>query len=182
MSRFKINDMIDDIVDDYRKQVEKALRRAEQRIKVRMQDIINEYMLDNYYNGYRPKMYVRIFELQKSVGPYTKFSNNNNVFSIAFGIEDEESPYGFSAMDHSHYQIKITYQRKKKPGVWERLYDYVDEDVDEEEIFDNFLAGIHPNVGRAGTKDVRKEVSRALDIFLDSEVIDIVNKELDKIK
>lgn len=181
MSRFKVNDMIDDIVNDYRKQVAQALKRAEQKVKVRMQEIIQEYMLDNYYNGYTPKMYVRIYQLQKSVGPYTELKDFNNIFALGFGIEDDE-PYGYSAMDHSKYQIKVTYQRKKKSGVWEKTYEYEDDNVNEEYIFENFLAGIHPNVGPAGTSNISERVNKALDYFLDFEVIDIVNKELDRIK
>lgn len=183
MSKFKMNDMLEDAVNDYRKQIEKALKRAEQRIRVRMQDIINEYMLDDYYNGYTPKMYVRIFQLQKSVGPYTEFGSKDNVFAIAFGIEDEESPYGFGAMDHSNYSIKVTYHRKKKSGVWEKTYNYHDEDVDEKDIFENFMAGIHPNaVGPTTTQHIRERTSKALDFFLAFEVEDIVNQEIDKIK
>ena len=181
MSRFKINDMIDDIVDDYRKQVAQALKRAEQKIKIRMKEIIQEYMLDDYYNGYSPKMYVRIHQLEKSVGPYTELKESGNVFGLSFGV-DIDPPYGASAMDHSQYSINVVYQRKKKPGTWERTYTYQDDDVNEEAIFENFLAGIHPNVGPANTSNIRERVKKALDIFFDFEVVDIVNQELDKIK
>jgi hypothetical protein len=181
MSRFKVNDMIDSIVDDYREQVRKALKRAEQKIKVRMQEIIQQDMIDDYYQGYKPKMYVRINQLKKSVGPYTSLKDASNVFSLGFGIETDE-PYGPTAMDHSKLMVRVNYNRKKKGGTWSRLYVYEDEDVDEESIFENFLDGIHPNVGRENTHNIRAKIKQQLNQFLDVEIMDIVNRELDKIK
>ena len=58
MSRFRFNDAIDDIVEEYRSKVGQALKVAEQKIKVRMQEIIDEYMIDDYYGGYVPKVYI----------------------------------------------------------------------------------------------------------------------------
>lgn len=170
MSRFKVNDMIDDIVDDYRKQVKQALQRAEKKVRVRMQEIIQEDMLDDYYNGYTPKVYVRIYQLEKSVGPYTELKEGGNVFALSFGIDDE-SPFGPSAMHHTRYQ------RKRSGELCRHSYP-----ANEEDIFENFLAGIHPNVGRAGTSNIRARVKEQLNYFLDFEVADIINKELDKIK
>ena len=85
-------------------------------------------------------------------------------------------------MDHS--VLTLRYVRKKSGTAWEKSYDKfdVDFDVDEEMIFDNFLDGIHPNVGRAGTGHIRERVKKHLDFFLSFEIEDIVNSELDKIK
>ena len=170
MSRFKINNQIDDIVDDYRKQVKQALQRAEQKVKVRMQEIIDEYMIGDYYGGYTPKVYIRTNQLPNSVGPYTELGELGNVFSISFGI-DTDSPYGPGAMHHTRYQ------QKKSGEPCKHSYP-----ANEQDIFDNFLAGIHPNVGPAGTGNIRARVSEALDYFLDFEIEYIINNELSKIK
>lgn len=184
MSRFKINDAIDDIVNDYRKQVWAALQRVEKIVKVRMQEIIQEDMLDDYYNGYTPKLYVRIYQLEKSVGPYVKLTDIGNNFNLAFGI-DVDPPYGPSAMQHSGEGIlTLRYTRKTSSEPWQKSYDKIVEDKEKFEkiIFENFLEGIHPNVGRAGTSHIRERVKKHLDYFLDFEIEHIINCELDKIK
>lgn len=181
MSKFKINDAIDDIVNEYRKQVGQALKRAEQKIKVRMQEIIQEDMLDDYYGGYTPKLYVRTYQLEKSVGPYTQLTDFDTGFNLSFGI-DIDPPYGPSAMDHSI--LTLRYVRKNNSEPWEKTYDKSGSKypVKEEEIFNNFLEGIHPNVGRANTSHIRERLKQHLDYFLSFEVETIVNSELDKIK
>jgi len=187
MSKFKINDMIDDIVKEYRKKVEQALKRAERITERRIKEIIKEYMLEDYYNGYDPRMYVRIHELEKSVGPYTEIKEANNVFGLGFGVEIEK-PYGPSAMNHKKTKVKIIYKRKKKPGVWEKTYTYNNKHVDENRIFENFLAGIHPNAlgigidSRMGSSHIEESVEKALDDFFDNELMKIVEKEIDSIK
>lgn len=178
MARFKVNDMIDDIVNDYRKQVAQALKRAEQEIRVKMQEIIQEYMLDDYYQGYTPKLYVRIYQLEKSVGPYTELKEAGNTFGLAFGI-DTDDPYGPGAMDHS--ELTVRYSRKKRDDPWKKTYDKTGK-VDEEEIFENFLAGIHPNVGQAKSHHIRERVGQRLDYFLEWDAPHIISQELDKIK
>jgi hypothetical protein len=170
MSRFKFNDEINDIVEEYRKQVGRALKVAEQKIRIRMKEIIQEYMLDDYYGGYEPKVYIRTNQLENSVGPYTELKSSGNVFGIAFGIETD-SPFGPGAMHHTRYQTKKSGEPCK--------HSYP---ASEEDIFENFLAGIHPNVGRAGTSHISARVQKALDYFLDFEAVDIVNNELNKIK
>lgn len=181
MSRFKFNDEINDIVEEYRKQVGRALKVAEQKIRIRMKEIIQEYMLDDYYGGYEPKVYIRTNQLENSVGPYTELKSSGNVFGIAFGIETD-SPFGPGAMDHSI--LTLRYVRKNNSEPWEKTYDKSGSKypVKEEEIFNNFLEGIHPNVGRAGTSHISARVQKALDYFLDFEAVDIVNNELNKIK
>ena len=178
MSRFKINEDIDNIVNDYRKQVEQALIRAEKRIRVRMQEIIREDMLDDYYDGYTPKVYVRTFQLENSVGPYTELKSANNVFGLSFGIETD-NPYGPGAMDHS--ELTLIYNRKGGGDPWKRTY--IKDNVDEKAIFENFLEGIHPNItGASKTQHIRERVKRHLNYFLEFEAVYIVNQELDKIK
>lgn len=181
MGLFDFSDALDKIVEEYREQVRKALKVAEQKIRIKMQEIIQEYMLDDYYNGYTPKMYVRINQLQNSVGPYTELKEQNNAFAIGFGIETGD-PYGPDAMDHSLLILNVQYKRKKSSGTWESTYTYDNNYVDEKIIFENFLAGIHPNVGNANTRDITERVSRRLSYFLDYDAIDIVNAELNKIK
>lgn len=180
MSKFKLNDAIDDIVNAYRKQLGQALKIAEQKIKVRMQEIIQEDMLDDYYNGYVPKLYVRTYQLEKSVGPYSKLTDFGTGFNLSFGI-DVDPPYGPNAMNHNGEGVLTLHYIRKKDGMaCEKSYDKFD--ADEEKIFNNFLEGIHPNVGRANTSHIRERVKKHLDFFLSFEVADIVNHELDKIK
>ena len=182
MSKFRLNkaidamDAINDIVNDYRKQVEQALKRAEEKIRIRMQEIIQEDMLDDYYNGYTPKLYVRTYQLEKSVGPYTKLTDIGTGFKLIFGVETD-SPYGPSAMEHNTLTLRYT---SKNGTTWEKSYEK--SDSDEEKIFENFLEGIHPNVGRANSSHIRERLHKHLDYFLDFEIINIVNSELDKIK
>lgn len=180
MSRFKVNDMIDDIVQEYRIEVGKALKRAETKIRNRLKNMIREYMIDDYYQGYEPVMYVRTHQLPKSVGPFVEVKEKGGVYIVGFGIDDEP-PYGPSAMKHDKLILNVKYQRKKKGGTWERKYVYDNDDADEETIFENFLAGIHPRVGRAGSSHIEERINTALTIFFDFEVIDIITQEIDKI-
>lgn len=180
MSRFKVNDMIDSIVKEYRIEVGKALKRAETRIKTRLKNMIKEYMIDDYYQGYEPVMYVRTHQLPKSVGPFVEIKEKGGVYSVVFGIDDDP-PYGPTAMNHDKLIVKVQYQRKKKGGTWEKKYIYDRDDVDEEDIFENFLAGIHPRVGRAGSSHIEEKINTALTIFFDFEVMDIITQEINKI-
>ena len=84
-------------------------------------------------------------------------------------------------MNHDKLIVKVQYQRKKKGGTWEKKYVYDRDDVDEEAIFENFLAGIHPRVGRANSSHIEERINTALTIFFDFEIMDIITQEINKI-
>jgi hypothetical protein len=168
MSKFQLNEFAEEVQKEYQKKVEEALKRAEKILDKKIQLIINALMIKDYYEGYFPVEYHRTWQLPKSVAPYVGIGNEGGTFGITIGIDDE-APYGPDAMDHAYISKKST----KKAGRNAKR---------EEIIFEYFLAGIHPRVGRAGTSWVEREVNDALDDLFDNELEDIVYKELDKIK
>lgn len=181
MSKFQLNEFAEEVQKEYQRKVEEALERVEKITHKKIQKIINEYMIKDYYQGYTPIEYKRTGELKKSVGSYIEFNNINGTFGITFGIEDED-PYGPSAMDHSTMHVVVKRKSKKTGKIKEYEYFYEREDVNEEAIFENFMAGIHPRVGMAGTHHIEERVNEALDYFFLFEFEDLVNKELSKIR
>ena len=157
MSKFNINDMIDDIVEEQRKKINKAVKKAEGVAKKRIEELIPEKMTGVYYGEYYPKFYTRTDQLKKSVGPYAETKNSNNVVSLKIGVEDS-SPYGPGAMKH----------KGKK--------------VSEKKIFNNFLAGIHPNAYGIGNDlqgtNIEENIGRALDDLIENELIPMIDKEI----
>lgn len=177
MAKFQLNEFAEEIQKEYQKKTEEALKRAEKIIYKRIQKIINEYMIKDYYQGYIPIVYKRTGELKKSVYPDVQIGNQDGAFGITFGIEDD-----WEAMDHSTLHIIVKHKSKKTGKIKEYEYFYEKPDVDEEGIFENFMAGIHPRVGPANTHYIEKRVNEALDYFFMFELEDIINKELSKIK
>ena len=183
MGKFQLNEFAEEIQKEYQKKVEEALKRVEKIIYKKTQEIIKKHMIDNYYDGYTPKSYERTFQLPQSVGPYVEIGNIDGAFGITFGVEDEK-PYGPSAMDHSRLKMTVTRKLKKTGKTVTRTYTYDlgESQQREERIFNSFLDGIHPQVGRARTGHVEKDVNKALDDFFDNKLNEIVLKELAKIK
>lgn len=177
MAKFQLNEFAEDVQKEYQKKTEDALKRAEKIINKKIRHIINECMIKDYYQGYEPIMYQRTGELKKSVYPSVEIGNQGGAFGITFGIEDD-----WEAMDHSTLHVVVKHKSKKTGQVKEYEYFYQKNDVDEEAIFENFMAGIHPRVGPAGTHYIEEEVNKALDNFFDNELNKIVLKELSKIK
>lgn len=184
MAKFQLNEFAEDVQKEYQKKVEAALARAEKIIHKKIQYIINEYMIKDYYQGYEPIVYKRTGQLNKSVYPSVDIGEKNGAFGITFGIEDED-PYGPSAMDHSILHVVVKHKSKKTGKIKTYEYSYKKKNYDEqleEVIFENFMEGIHPRVGRAKTHHIEKRVNEALDYFFIFELEDIVKKELSKIK
>jgi hypothetical protein len=177
MSKFQLNEFAEEVQKEYQRKVEEALDRVEKIAYKKIQKIINEYMIKDYYQGYTPIEYKRTGELKKSVYPYVEFDNQNGKYGITFGIEDD-----WEAMDHSALHIVVKRKSKKTGKIKEYEYFYEREDPNEEAIFENFMAGIHPRVGMAGTHHIEERVNEALDYFFLFEFEDIVNKELAKIR
>ena len=177
MSKFQLNEFAEEVQKEYQKKVEQALDRAEKIIHKKIQQIINEYMIKDYYQGYIPIEYKRTGELKKSVYPSIEIGNQGGAYGITFGIEDD-----WEAMDHSTLHVVVKRKSKKTGKIKEYEYFYEREDVNEEAIFENFMAGIHPRVGNAGTHHIEERVNQALDYFFLMELEDIVTKELSKIK
>lgn len=168
MAKFQLNEFAEEVQKEYQQKVADALRRAERILDKKIQDIIQTMMIDDYYDGHSPRVYERTFQLPKSVAPYIGIDNIGGTFGITIGVDDEE-PYGPSAMNH----IRICKKRKRKAK----------ENANREKIiFEYFLSGIHPRVGRANTHHIEEEVNKALDDLFDKELSDIVLKELAKIK
>ena len=163
MSRFNVNDMIDDIVEKQRKKVYNAVLKAEKVAKQRIETLIPEKMAGDktgqYYDDYSPVGYRRTGQLGGSVGAYTSVTNSKGVVSLQLGVEDE-SPFGPMSMHH-----------KKGKG----------KQADEEAIFENFLAGIHPNVyglhqDFQGT-NIEDNINQALDELLAKELMPMIERE-----
>ena len=168
MGKFQLNEFAEEIQKEYQKKVEEALKRVEKILDRKIQLIINEYMIRDYYEGYFPIKYNRTFQLPKSVAPYIGIGNADGTYGITIGI-DIDAPYGPDAMNHAYISKKT---KKQQPRNAKR----------EKMIFEYFLAGIHPRVGRAGTSYIEAEVNEALDDLFENELNQIVLKELSKIK
>ena len=177
MSKFQLNEFAEEVQKEYQRKVEEALEKVDKIAQKKIQKIINEYMIKDYYQGYIPIEYKRTGELKKSVYPYVEFDNQGGTYGITFGIEDD-----WEAMDHSMLHVVVKRTSKKTGKTKEYEYFYEKENVDERAIFENFMAGIHPRVGNAGTSHIEERVNEALDYFFLFEFEDIVNKELAKIK
>ena len=157
-----IESIAQEVAAEYRAKTESAIERMKAQIKQRVEDIIQEDMIDNYYGGYYPKYYNRTNQLPKSVGAIVKSSPVANGYSLTFDAETDP-PYGPGAMQH----IKRGRSAKKILP-------------DEGLIFENFLEGIHPNVGPMGTTNVREATNKSLDDLMD-EAVSIVEAELSAI-
>ena len=134
-------------------------------------------MIKDYYQGYIPIEYKRTGELKKSVYPSIEIGSQGGAYGITFGVEDD-----WEAMDHSVFRVSVKRKSKKTGQIKEYEYFYLRPNVNEEAIFENFMAGIHPRVGMANTHHIEERVNQALDYFFLYELEDIVNKELSKIK
>lgn len=181
MARSDIEAIAQEVAEEYRAKTEAAVGRIEKELEKEIQKIIKKAMIDNYYKGYTPKMYIRTNQLPKSVAPYIEPIKTNMGYDIAFGIETE-SPYGAEVMDHSAHKVKVTWKRKRTGETVTKTYLYIRDNVNEEQIFENFLDGIHPNVGPAGTTNVGDTASTELDNLLNSKIDGILESELSKIK
>lgn len=152
-----VGDLIDEIVNEYREKIRQAVKKAEPIARQKIEDNVIPKAVSQYYSEYWPEHYWRQYQLYKSLGPYSQFTEAGNVFSIKLGVEDE-SPYGSSAMSHKG------------------------KNVDDAKIFDNFLSGRHPNVptlreNLQGTNTV-EYVNKLLDELIENELIPIIDSAI----
>ena len=177
MAKFQLNEFAEEVQKEYQKKVEAALNRAEKIIHKKIQHLIDTYMITDYYEGYTPVEYQRTGELKKSVYPSIIIGSQGGAYGITFGVEDD-----WEAMDHSTLHVIVKRKSKKTGQIKQYEYFYEKENVDEQAIFENFMAGIHPRVGRANTHHIEEVINQKLDDFFLYELEGIVNAELAKIK
>lgn len=180
----QINNIQDTIKAEVISKVEKALEKARIRLSNEINKIIQEYMIHDYYNGYTPHVYKRTFQLPFTVGPYVPLVESENGFSfVDISIDAEPPKYGYPQMDHSEKSVTVSWKLKngtKKTKTYTYRLPFNLER--EEQIFENFMAGVHPKVGRAGTHNIEKRTTKALNSFMDSKARKIIQEELDKIR
>ena len=165
-----IENMIEDIVKKDKERIALAFEQIKEKTTVKISEAIKKAMIDNYYNGYDPFIYIRTGQLENSVAPLIIDDSDNSGFRFDFGIKTSP-PKGSSAMKHDTLSVRVT----KKNGE-EKIYTYKVKDYDpkiESLIFNNFMEGIHPNArGETTTTHVYKEINKALDALLNDGIID----------
>lgn len=170
----ELENMIDDIVKEDKKRIALAFEKIKKETEKKIREAIKIAMIDNYYYGYSPITYVRTGQLNNSVAPLIIDDSDNSGLSFSFGVKTSP-PKGPKAMKHDKLTVRVT----NKKGE-ERLYTYTVKEYNpklEEEIFGNFMQGIHPNAIPIGvtatpTTNVYEEINKALDLLLEDGIID----------
>lgn len=136
-----VDNIVKEITKSTKNKFEIAMESTAERVKEEIGKIIKKDGLEFYYNGYDPVMYVRTNQLKDSgaVSPKIELFKKNGMIGFFYGARFDES-----LMDHRVYNLKMVYKHKKDNRRWEREYTYIDDDVDEEKILDNFRFGLHP--------------------------------------
>ena len=176
--------------EDYAKEINKnlkiALDRTMAKAEDRLNEIIKEKAIQNFYEGYYPtSVYVRTNQLPKAIKAYTEDTSTGDTFKFTYGpILDE------STMDHSNYSINVTYAKgkgKHKMFVTKTYNVKLKNKPDEEKIMEMTLGeGYHPSVGTAGTiapiydKSNEGILADAFEKFM-KEIPGIFNAEMDKL-
>ena len=175
-----IENMIEDIVKEDKKRIALAFEQIKKKTANKIQEAIKTAMIDNYYNGYDPLVYIRTGQLENSVAPLIIDDSDNSGLQFSFGIKTSP-PKGSSAMRHDRLLVRVT----KKNGE-EKIYSYKVKDYDpgiEKLIFNNFMNGVHPNANSRGvtetpTTHVYKEINKALDALLEDGIIDRIIQDV----
>lgn len=123
--RDAVNKKVEQETGKTKNRVEIAMKRTERSVEEKIQEIIEEYALNFYYEGYAPKSYTRTFQLPKAIRPVTEEFKKGAYIGFNYGASFDEG-----AMNH----IKRGKSKKKI-------------EADEQLILDNFRAGKHPNTG-----------------------------------
>lgn len=169
----EIDQMVKDLIEQDKKRIKEAFERIKQEVTKEIQVIIQRDMIDNYYNGYEPLIYDRTFQLPKSVAPLILDSSAGDTFQFDVGIKLKD---GEKNMSHNILTLKVK----------GKTYTYQNNGADEEAIFENFLAGIHPNANLKGitktpTTNVRETAEAAIDnLFTDGTIDRIINDVFSK--
>lgn len=135
-----LNKKAEELKEKQKNRIEIAMEQTEARVKEQIGAFIKDGLQD-YYEGYDPVMYVRTEQLMKSgaASPKTESFKKNGLVGFRYGARFDPD-----RMDHSVYELKIVYKHKKDSGQWEKKYTYHDDDVNEQDILDNFRFGLHP--------------------------------------
>ena len=186
-----LSDAFKNAVEDDKKEKEKrsknrieiAMANTEKRVAEKIQEIIWQYGLDYYYNGYDPIVYVRTGNLRHSgaISPFISEFKSNGIIGFQYGAE-----FDAGLMDHRSLTVHVEYDRKKDGQHVEKYYSYEYKDVDEEIILENFRKGIHRKTGvNQGTiwlSGMRGVAPDALKLWRDSGAIKkIFQEELGKL-
>ena len=175
--------------EDYAKEINKNLRIALDRTMAKAEDRLNEIIqekaIQNFYEGYFPHVYNRTWQLPNAIKAYTEDTSTGDTFKFTYGpILDE------STMDHSNYSINVTYAKgkgKNKKFVTKTYNIKLKNKPDEERIMEMTLGeGYHPSVG---TDDTMAPIYNENDegVLVDAfeefmkEIPDIFNAEMDKL-
>lgn len=148
-----MNKAYDNAIQELDKKMGMAFKRAMARMQEGLYDVMLQWSVKNYYNGYFPISYERTHQLYNAININLEDTSNSGMF--AFNVIPE---YDETKMDHSHYTINVTYSRRKngkKTGAISR-YKYkinLKNKPNEERILQMALEeGYHPSVGHMGTE------------------------------
>ena len=131
------------------KKIKIALNNTMVRVEEKLDEILTEYMVNAYYNGYSPTSYVRSFQLGNAVKSYTEAHNLGTVSGFTFGAIFDESK-----MNHSLLRIRVRYYLKRQKKWVEQEYPLkksgYTHKANELAILEAFQDGIHPNATPSG--------------------------------
>ena len=119
------NEKMKEVEGKQKNRVEIAMERTEKRVEDKRQEIIEEYALNFYYDGYTPKSYKRTYQLPRAIWPLILEFRHGGQIGFNYGAN-----FNANFMNH-------TKRGKSKRKI----------EPDEEIILDNFRAGKHPNTG-----------------------------------
>lgn len=143
-----MSDIVNDIkksFKEYEKEINNNIRIALDRTmavaETRLNQIIQEKAISNFYKGYFPHIYDRTYQLPKAIKAYTEDTSSGDSFSFTFGPSFDES-----TMDHSSYKIHVVYTRKKDKKIVSKDYTVnLKNKPNEEAIMEMTLGeGLHP--------------------------------------
>lgn len=174
----------------WRRKVDKAFENAEKRCNRDIQKAIKK-MVGTYYSDYTPFVYQRTNQLKKSLAPYTELIISTQQYDYKLGTTVTD-PIGnplFMKMDHSKYDIKMTYKKKngqishytysiKLPNGFHNKF------AREEKIADNLWDNIHgsnPVFETKGSHDLRELITKEISSILNTKLVKYVQEELSKI-
>lgn len=172
-----------DAMNEIDKKMEKAFQNAMKRIEPELFKVMRAEAVENYYAGYKPKRYKRTHQLHNAISIRLENRSDDDLF--AFSVFPK---YDETKMDHSQYDMFITYTRKDGHTYeyWRRVK--LKNKPDEEAIMETTLGqGYHPKVGTMGTrapiwtKDDNGILIDALDDYVKKHFENYFNEEYDKL-
>lgn len=135
--------------DEEDRKIQIALNKTMVRVEEKLDEILTEYMVQAYYNGYSPIEYVRSFQLGNAVKSYAEKYTHGSTMGFNFGAIFDETK-----MNHSVYKIRVKWYRKRKKQWVTKEYTVNKKKhknkAKELAILEAFQEGIHPNAVPAG--------------------------------